>query len=266
MRHARFGFSLIELLVLIGIVGLLIAILLPVVNRARAMAQSTVCLAHLQQLNDSYRMYLNDNRNHSFPLGSDITSPDWFELLRPYSGNLPAILLCPRANDPGNTFGSAFLAWGPDRTYSSASGIAVNESWVVRGEYVGSYGLNAWLFAPLPEQRSTMDSEYARKMIELPARNTSRIPVLGDCILSHAFPDSGDTAPTNLIHPLPYYSGIGPKPSGPKGQMAYYCLDRHFHAVNIAFLDGHAERINLEELWKLRWNNAFVPSNVVLPR
>jgi prepilin-type processing-associated H-X9-DG protein len=47
--------------------------------------------------------------------------------------------------------------------------------------------------------------------------------------------------------------------------MAYFCIDRHFRAVNMAFLDGHAERVALEDLWKLRWNNRFSASDVVLP-
>lgn len=102
-------------------------------------------------------------------------------------------------------------------------------------------------------------------MIEMPAPHSDRVPLFGDCIYFWAAPDSTDTAPHSLINPLPYYSGIGPKPPGPGGQMAYYCLDRHFHAVNIAFLDGRAGRITLEDLWKLRWNSSFRPTQIVLP-
>jgi prepilin-type processing-associated H-X9-DG protein len=263
MRKAHGGFSVVELLVVIGIIALLIAILLPAISRVRAMAHATVCLARLQQLDDSYRMYMSDNRNQSFPFQEDVTSLAWFELLQPYATNIPALLVCPQATEPGNMIGSAFMAWGPERTY--ASGGKPNVDWVLRGEYVGSYGMNSWLFEPSLAQRPSIDPEYARKMIQLPTRDASHVPVLGDCIGPSARPDSTDTPPSDLIHPLPYYSGIGPKPEGPKGQMAYYCIDRHFHAINIAFLDGHCERTNLEELWKLRWNNSFEPSDVVLP-
>lgn len=263
MRKTHGGFSLIELVVVIGIVALLIAILLPAINRVRSMAHSTVCLAHMQELNASYRMYINDNRNQSFPFQEDITSPTWFELLQPYSAKMPTMLLCPEATDPGNIMGSAFMAWGPERTYISVG--KGNTDPVVRGEYVGSYGMNGWLFEPPMQQRASIDPAFAQKMIQLPARDSSHVPVLGDCIMSWASPDSQDTAPYNLIQPIPYYSGIGPRPKGPKGFMAYYCIDRHFQAINIAFLDGHSERVNLEDLWKLRWNRSFVPSNVVLP-
>lgn len=263
MRKARRGYSFVELLVVISIVTLLISILLPAVSHVRSLAHSTICLARLQELNASYRMYLGDNRNQSFPFQEDLTSPTWFELLQPYGANMPAMLLCPDATDPGNIMGSAFEAWGPEHTYVSVG--KGNEEPVVRGEYVGSYGMNGWLFEPPIQQRPTIDPDYAQKMIQLPARNTSQVPVLGDCIMPFASPDSDDTAPPNLIHPIPYYSGSGPKPVGPKGQMAYYCLDRHLHAINLAFLDGHCERVILEDLWKLRWNNSFSPSAVVLP-
>lgn len=259
MRKAHGGFSLVEMLVVIGIIALLIAILLPAINRVRAVAHATVCLARIQDLNASYRMYVNDNRNQSFSSMEDITSLTWFELLQPYTANLPTMLLCPQATDPGNMMGSAFMAWGPMRSY--ASGGKPNQDWVIRGIYVGSYGINGWLLEPPIHQPPSIDG----KTIQLPARDASNVPVMGDCIEAWAYPDSDDTAPYNLIQPIPYYSGIGPKPKGPKGWMAYYCIDRHFHAINIAFLDGHCERVNLEDLWKLRWNNSFVPSDVVLP-
>ena len=43
------------------------------------------------------------------------------------------------------------------------------------------------------------------------------------------------------------------------------CMARHGRAINIAFLDGHAARTPLEDLWKLRWNNRWVERDVNLP-
>jgi prepilin-type N-terminal cleavage/methylation domain-containing protein/prepilin-type processing-associated H-X9-DG protein len=257
MRRTRNGFSLVELLVVIGIIALLTAILMPVLGHVRRMGRSMVCLAHLCQLDASYQMYLGANRNHSFAFPPDITAPTWYELLQPYNGSVKQMLLCPEATEPGNLMGGAFMGWGPERTY--------NAGMTPRDEFVGSYGVNNWLFAPPVEQRATMAPSYAQRMIELPTKHGERVPVFGDCIQSWGGPDSMDSVPSDLINPLPYYSGVGPKPQGPTGQMAYFCIDRHFRAINIAFLDGHAERVGLEELWKLRWNNAFKPSNVTVP-
>jgi len=61
-QQHRKGFTLVELLVVIGIIGLLISILLPAMNRARLQAQRIKCSANLQQLGQLWHMYANDNR------------------------------------------------------------------------------------------------------------------------------------------------------------------------------------------------------------
>ncbi|NLE61130.1 MAG: DUF1559 domain-containing protein [Planctomycetes bacterium] len=57
--NARGGFTLIEVLVVVGIMGLLMTILLPALTRARAYARSAACKSNLHQLGIGMTMYLN---------------------------------------------------------------------------------------------------------------------------------------------------------------------------------------------------------------
>src|SRR5277367_6856037 len=63
------AFTLVELLVVAGIIVVLSALLLAGVSRAKAQAQRTVCLNHLSQIGKAMTMYLSDNNKYPPSLG-----------------------------------------------------------------------------------------------------------------------------------------------------------------------------------------------------
>ncbi len=67
-RIVRPAFTLVELLVVIGIIAVLVGILLPTVGRARESANRAVCLSNLRQIHQSFMLYAMSNGDH-VPLG-----------------------------------------------------------------------------------------------------------------------------------------------------------------------------------------------------
>jgi prepilin-type N-terminal cleavage/methylation domain-containing protein len=68
-RRCRCAFTLVELLVVIGIIAILIGILIPTLSRARESANKTACLSNLRELGNAFRLYAAGNKD-AIPVGA----------------------------------------------------------------------------------------------------------------------------------------------------------------------------------------------------
>ena len=240
--RSKRGFSLIELLVAIGIIAILLAILLPVLSSARREGRRAACLANLQQWSASFQVYLNDNRGRQPPRGDvhNISPTNgsplmWFEMFGGI-GDVRRRLFCPEATDDSNGIpASSFNAWGPDAFWDAGG--------KVRGPYYGSYGFNAWLYED--------PTSATAGPIHLPSKDSANIPLIFDCARVEVYTFDTDA-------PLRFAS----KATGSSGWLQLVAVERHGGAPNVSFADGHAETMPLPRLWKLKWSQTFVPQEV----
>ena len=176
LRHE--GFTLVELLIVIGIIGLLLSLLLPALGSARARARSVYCAARLSDVGKAMAVY---SINHGYllpPRGSHFMEPRWPGVVLgddyQYDENgvpFSDLLVCPSDPLQGNavetsTLRNSYLVnthviWGLDRAHR----LGIHPFWlspsdaVVLGErYPDIFGLyldESW--SPYRPVNSTWD-------------------------------------------------------------------------------------------------------------
>ncbi|MGE5294017.1 MAG: type II secretion system protein [Solirubrobacterales bacterium] len=228
------GFTLIELLVVISIIALLLAVLLPSIQRVRKQAKAAACQSNLRQWGAIFSMYMNENNDQ---LNWDINTL-WWRWSRGYSGDVNDLLLCPEARkyevnttDPywkekdaaGFGAGNTFSPW---KTTDDFMG----------GTFYGSYGFNYCGFG----------IGYTPDVT---------VPVRGATASSHLYRVGRSRTPVHLDALFSYAIGVGSPPAheGDISKGPSPCINRHDGTINILFLDWSVRRVGLKELWTLRW-------------
>lgn len=233
-RRTLSGFTLVELLVVIGVIAVLIAILLPALAKARRSAVTLKCLSNMRQLGTGIQMYMSSNRDAMPAAGygqyyadgvtvrpnwnGSFSFPTWRQLIYPYitaakidlvgtngvaTTGLPdlGVVAC-----PANAQGSRSL-------FTSGMGMG----W--RMSYYGN-ALNTGGNTVPPMNRTDKSGAWMK-----PAKMSSPSTVI---VLYEGGSDGGPTGS----------SGISPA-----GDPTRYWF-MHKNLANYAFADGHAETLD----------------------
>jgi prepilin-type N-terminal cleavage/methylation domain-containing protein len=129
---SRSAFTLLELLVVVGIIALLITILLPSLRTSVRQAASTVCMHNLKQIGQAIDVYKYDNNGWAPTTSAGSGGRSlwvWFQKLHP-NINDPKVLVCPEdpyrawlvrdgaggSDSPGSSYGmNEFILGSPDQ-------------------------------------------------------------------------------------------------------------------------------------------------------
>jgi prepilin-type processing-associated H-X9-DG protein/prepilin-type N-terminal cleavage/methylation domain-containing protein len=95
----REGFTLVELLVVIGIITILIAVLLPVLGKAREQANRVKCAANLRSIGQALVGYVQQYRAYPCCVGGDNHFAIWPVRLRPLLGGNQDVFYCPSQDE-----------------------------------------------------------------------------------------------------------------------------------------------------------------------
>lgn len=222
MKQRRLlGFTLVELMVVIGIIILIAALLFPVFSTAMDKVRQTKCLSSQRQIGQAMSMYANDNDEALPPFGDQTPNANyyWDTCLRPYikSGEL---VYCPKGPKTSPSIGANY-----GQIFKYASALSSNGSW----------------YTNLPTYMSNINDPTRRILC---ADSRSGLHIYSPKVWLLTMDYNGNGTPDShrgvLSNGTPYNN---------------LAIDRHTGGLNVTFLDGHVKwysgeiLLNSLDLW-----------------
>ena len=245
------GFTLIELLVVIAIIALLMAILMPALQRVRKQARTVACQSNLHQWALIWTMYTEEYEGY-FPA----VILTWRPLVEGYHKE-KEITLCPTATKLYTDgalppFGSWEQTWGQAETDASDN------------PFASSYGINQWVLnSSVVSGGRVLENLWRSPNV----KGASEVLFFGDCAITGATPEDTDQPPAKDGDCGYVWSGAGAN----QHEICRFCMNRHNGYMNGLFMDWSVRKVGLKELWTLKWHrkwntaNAWTKAGSVMP-
>jgi prepilin-type N-terminal cleavage/methylation domain-containing protein/prepilin-type processing-associated H-X9-DG protein len=255
MKRRHCGFTIVELLVVVAIIGILAALLLPALQSAKERARTMSCSSNMRQMHSAYELY-RVAFNEWAPI-AELTRRGWgeiplYHILFPYAGDNPDLYACPSAA-PEHTAFDPDSKWMPWRGVAAAMTIGINNWGWCNGD--GGRAGGQWSGNGLGCVSFQRDLKYWTTMNDVV--DASQLIVWGDSLPDHPDHywdytiDPGSDQKDEF--PYPRHGDRRPDPDWEtlyKGQW-----------VNIVYFDGHSNKHSQEWLMDKRqaknWRRTF---------